>query len=336
MEFKSFSMSETTIKQIESLPGDLQLKFFWAISRYGMYHIEPDFSGLEKTIWIPMKDLIDNNEAKREAKRAAGKKGGEANKKTSDDKTGDQGTEEKADLEVLKQDIPAKAEDDVLEQDISAQPNGNCNGNINVNPNGNEKGNDNTAPPFSEPSQNKSSAKPTGPTRISPQDHYNPNSPLLDLTSWRDKGRIVWNELFPKKPEINFIIRPAIVDDIRPGYYALAESHESLIKAIQNHHKIINTPDKYDPGSCVYESLDGFLKNGVTKYCDAGNPFERFSKKQLIHNEPQGGSVYIPGQDETRRLLEEYESDRDGAESINPIEGMDLMAEVIKVTTTRK
>jgi len=52
-------MSETTLNQIKVLSPETQLKFFWAVANYGVDGIEPDFTGLELAVWIPMKFAID-------------------------------------------------------------------------------------------------------------------------------------------------------------------------------------------------------------------------------------------------------------------------------------
>jgi hypothetical protein len=59
--FNSFVLCETTFKQINDLPENYRLKFYEAVCNYGIYGIEPDFSGLENTVWISMKDIIDSN-----------------------------------------------------------------------------------------------------------------------------------------------------------------------------------------------------------------------------------------------------------------------------------
>ncbi|MDR2915115.1 MAG: DUF6291 domain-containing protein [Tannerella sp.] len=73
-------MSETTLNQIKVLPEQTQLKFFWAVANYGVDGIEPDFTGLELAIWIPMRDLISHTKRKdnnwREKQQRNGKKGG--------------------------------------------------------------------------------------------------------------------------------------------------------------------------------------------------------------------------------------------------------------------
>jgi hypothetical protein len=84
MNFSTFVMSETTRNQIKALPQDMQLKFFWAVTDFGLDGIEPKFDGIELAIWIPMRDLILNSkrqdEAWRNKQRENGKKGGRPRK----------------------------------------------------------------------------------------------------------------------------------------------------------------------------------------------------------------------------------------------------------------
>ena len=60
--FKSFVFSETTKKQIDLMPTpEMKLKFYEAVTNYGMFGIEPEnLNDIEMIIWLPMKDLIDN------------------------------------------------------------------------------------------------------------------------------------------------------------------------------------------------------------------------------------------------------------------------------------
>lgn len=61
-KFKSFVFSETTKKQIDLMPtAEMKLKFYEAVTNYGMFGIEPEnLNDIEMIIWLPMKDLIDN------------------------------------------------------------------------------------------------------------------------------------------------------------------------------------------------------------------------------------------------------------------------------------
>lgn len=64
-KFKSFVFSETTKKQIDLMPTpEMKLKFYEAVTNYGMFGIEPtDLNDIEMIIWLPMKDLIDNSKS---------------------------------------------------------------------------------------------------------------------------------------------------------------------------------------------------------------------------------------------------------------------------------
>ena len=66
-KFLSFVFPETTKKQIDSMStAEMKLKFYEAVSTYGMYGIEPEeLTEIETLIWIPMKDLIDNSKESR-------------------------------------------------------------------------------------------------------------------------------------------------------------------------------------------------------------------------------------------------------------------------------
>ena len=74
--FSRFQMSETTYKQITALPVSIQLKYFISVCDYGLFGIEPDFSGIEKSVFIPMKDLIDFAKERSKTNSANGKEGG--------------------------------------------------------------------------------------------------------------------------------------------------------------------------------------------------------------------------------------------------------------------
>ncbi|GMO33939.1 MAG: hypothetical protein Ta2B_14430 [Termitinemataceae bacterium] len=86
-KFSTFVMSETTIEQIRAIKDEkLQLKFFWAVTDFGMKGLEPDFTGIELAVWIPMRDLIINSkrqdEAWRQKQRENGIKGGRPKKES--------------------------------------------------------------------------------------------------------------------------------------------------------------------------------------------------------------------------------------------------------------
>jgi len=74
--FKSVKISETAYEQIKNVPEDKQLKYFIAICEYGMNGIEPDFNGIEKSVWISMQHYIDYSQEKANWFSEIGKKGG--------------------------------------------------------------------------------------------------------------------------------------------------------------------------------------------------------------------------------------------------------------------
>jgi hypothetical protein len=79
-EFLTFVLSETTLNQIRALPPDKQLKYFWAVADFGINGVEPNFTGIELAVWIPMRDLILYSKQKSEnwlkKQRENGRKGG--------------------------------------------------------------------------------------------------------------------------------------------------------------------------------------------------------------------------------------------------------------------
>ena len=79
--FSTFVLCETTVNQLRALPENMQLKFFWALIDFGIDGIEPELTGTEKAIWIPMRDIIykmkQKDEKWREKQRENGKKGAE-------------------------------------------------------------------------------------------------------------------------------------------------------------------------------------------------------------------------------------------------------------------
>jgi len=76
--FKSFKLCETTHEVIRELPDKmLQLKYYIALCDYGLYEIEPNFSpGLETSIWLQMKALVDFSSYRSKTNSDNGKKGG--------------------------------------------------------------------------------------------------------------------------------------------------------------------------------------------------------------------------------------------------------------------
>ena len=79
-DFSTFVISETSVEQINALPEEMQLKYYKAVTNYGLHGIEPEFTGMELAVWISMRDLIFHTKRKdakwREKQQKNGKKGG--------------------------------------------------------------------------------------------------------------------------------------------------------------------------------------------------------------------------------------------------------------------
>lgn len=56
--FTSFSVCETTRKQLKAMRPKMRLRFYDALFDFGMDGIEPNFEGVDEVIWIPMRDFI--------------------------------------------------------------------------------------------------------------------------------------------------------------------------------------------------------------------------------------------------------------------------------------
>ena len=57
----SFVFYETFTKQLKSLDAETRCRFYDAIAEYGLYETEPDFKGIEASVWLPMNLLILDN-----------------------------------------------------------------------------------------------------------------------------------------------------------------------------------------------------------------------------------------------------------------------------------
>jgi hypothetical protein len=250
----SFVFCETTLKQIHDMPEELRLKFYEAVAGYGIYGVEPVFSGLEKTVWISMKDIIDMMKYKRKARQKAGRKGGEANRGKGGGGSGEpEGDGEEADPSREKSLEQSEAKKSCLSKTDFAQANGN----------GNE-------PPFSL------------------SENLNPNS--SDFSQRLERLRNEYNALKIgppfKKTAVN--LTPSESSDLLRIMRVYAD--EASIKAMKNYAKILNSPEEYDPGACVYRGFVSFMIRGVEKYCDEAGPFELF-RKRTSGPSPPGGQV---------------------------------------------
>lgn len=249
--FSTFVMSETTLNQIKVLPEETQLKFFWAVAHYGIEGIEPDFTGLELAIWIPMRDLILSAKTKdeewREKQRENGKKGGRPITQPNPNNPW-----------VISETQPNPEEMPKPNENAETH---NGNGKDNEKVNVNEKENDNV-PQSGEDcfflSENQKEKPEPLPNK--------PSTSKEDATTVFQKARVLWNER-QLKPECRDLIIPPLHYDCLPTFqnYSWLE----IENAIKNYHW-------HKTGKCgdgwaqppPYGSIYGFLKTGVSRYFD--------------------------------------------------------------------
>jgi hypothetical protein len=187
-KFATFMMSETTRNQIKALPQDMQLKFFWAVTDFGLDGIEPNFEGIEYAIWIPMRDLILNSkrqdEAWRNKQRENGKKGGRPRKTPVNKET----QENPKNPGVIKETQKTQGFSD--ENPKSHNKNNNDNVNNNDNDNQNSSGFAESKP------DDSSSSKKTGKPKKTP---LRKREPVNDMERVEKAYLQNWDVLFAQK-----------------------------------------------------------------------------------------------------------------------------------------
>jgi hypothetical protein len=118
-EYKKFVVGETLRDIIQELESDQKLRFYEAIMDYGIDKKKPNFTGMEKALWVSIRDVIDNTRPKR---------GGQQRNKNASKETDDK--EEKTNENESEQ-----KETNKTNEDESPNVNGNDNVNDNVNDN---------------------------------------------------------------------------------------------------------------------------------------------------------------------------------------------------------
>ena len=172
---EAFVFYETFIDSIKELEPEDQYRFLCAIVNYGIYGIEEAFSGMEKALWLQMKNAIDRSKERRRTYQENGAKGGrpkrpvsqeereEKPEKTeenqSESKENQKGfncflsenlkkpNETKENQSETKKNLkkPNETKENQSETKKNLNGNGNGNGEVNGNGDGNEKGNGNGA-----------------------------------------------------------------------------------------------------------------------------------------------------------------------------------------------
>ena len=73
---EAFVFYETFIESVKELEPADQYRFLCAIINYGIYGAEPEFVGLEKALWIQIRNAIDQSKSRRKSAQNNGSKGG--------------------------------------------------------------------------------------------------------------------------------------------------------------------------------------------------------------------------------------------------------------------
>lgn len=243
MEIRKFVFGETLEKAVEALPEEYQLRYYRYIKNYGLHGEDPELTGIELSVWVQMKAMIDITMPKKNngSPVSKGAPYGNSNAKKK----------------IAEETIENNSKQ--INQLISNE-NKKTNA-LNGNGNGNEYINENGVCFF----ENNFKYIPE-----------NPEKSQIDLTTVFHKARNLWNEL-KVPPGCRDIIIPHTENDVLRTLrnYTVPE----IENAIRNYNAHRTKSDNDWKPPPPYGSLYGFLKNGVARYYD-NNDFERQFKIQ--------------------------------------------------------
>lgn len=146
MKNTSFIFYESFKRQLDELDNATQIRFYQAITMYGIDGVEPDFSGIEKALWLQFKFVLDETASRRIQNIENGKKGGRPAKSASKEKPSTENQDNSNTSTESDTDIDDKTDTDnctfglnkkTEENPTKPTHNLNVNGNVNVNGNGN-------------------------------------------------------------------------------------------------------------------------------------------------------------------------------------------------------
>ena len=162
---KSFVFYESFQKTLDELPDDKALTFYRAICLYGLYGTVPDFTGLEKAVWVQIQYSLDVAKTRYNNCVENGKKGGRPKSKNqpaeadnieeNQEKTNEKPrqnqeetkTKPKENQEITKE--KPRGNQDKTKEETKEKPepnlNDNDNDNVNVNVNEDADANDNVS-----------------------------------------------------------------------------------------------------------------------------------------------------------------------------------------------
>ena len=146
MKNTSFIFYESFKRQLDELDNATQIRFYQAITMYGIDGVEPDFSGIEKALWLQFKFVLDETASRRIQNIENGKKGGRPAKYASKEKPSTENQDNSNTSTESDTDIDDKTDTDNCTfglnkktEENPTKPTHNLNVNGNINGNGNEE-----------------------------------------------------------------------------------------------------------------------------------------------------------------------------------------------------
>lgn len=149
---KSFVFYESFQKTLDELPDDKALTFYRAICLYGLYGTVPDFTGLEKAVWVQIQYSLDVAKTRYNNCVENGKKGGRPKSKNqpaeaenieeNQEKTNEKPRENQEETKRKPRENQEKTKEETKKK---PEPNLNDNVNDNVNDNEDADANDNVS-----------------------------------------------------------------------------------------------------------------------------------------------------------------------------------------------
>jgi hypothetical protein len=241
MKRESFIFYRSFFDGIKSQPPKIVNEFIVSLVDYALNGTEPRLSGVAQMAFTFVKPLIDSNNRKYKS----GRKGGRPKKTDGYDEQETDGYDE---------------------QETNGYDEQKTNGY------GEKKPNDHDHEKGKEEVHEKEKEKGEDPHFFSRAEALQPGKKDLGM---RLEGRIqTWNRLniLPRcrKTALNIVCTKMDLIAVTFQHYSDAE----IDAAMSNYSRVLGDP-RYS-GYPIYQSLEGFLANGVEKFCEDAKPFERF------------------------------------------------------------
>ena len=262
-EKKGFVFYETFYEVLSILPDDLKLKFYTALTEYGLFNKEPEFTGIEKALWLQMKFGIDSAKERYARRVENGKKGGAPKNNQNAEKTTENNLGE-----------PKTTENNLGEPKTTENNlNDNDNVNDNVNDKENDDGDDNKNIPRGEKSPEKAGALPPSPPLLSePQKEYS----RVIFEKFRNAGLPCQKSDFFKFQSCDFRLA---LQKIK-GF-----SSNEVLAAVDNYIFELKNPESYQLREY---SFDNFVGSKTFSNCLPAN-YRTQNFKKYAKEIPKGG-----------------------------------------------